>query len=181
MSSPTEFVKTYGNTCGTTLGLPFGTNVLNVATANAFRNLSNYFEGIAVGARGFNGYVVKGGVQASGTVTFSSIAAADTVTINGVIFTASASPTTNIQFLVTGGDTVAAAALAAKINASTAPNKIVNVVSATSALGVITLTFLETGQIGNLGTLAISAHGSVSGINFTGGTDGTVTALRKGL
>lgn len=181
MSSPIEFVKTFGRTCGSTLGSPFGLASRNVAIANAFRSVGSFFESVGMGTRGYNGYLVRGGVQATGTVTFSSIAAADTVTINGVVFTASASPSTNVQFLVTGGDTLAAAALAAKVNAATAPNKVLNTVSATSSGAIITLSFLETGQIGNLGTLAISAHGSVSGANFTGGTDGTTTALAKGL
>ena len=57
---------------------------------------------------------------------------------------------------------------------------VVNNVLATSALGVITFTAKEPGTMGNLMTLAISAHGSVS-TSVAGGTDGTVTALAKGI
>lgn len=119
-------------------------------------------------------------VQATGTVTFSSIAAADTVTINGVTFTASASPSGANQFLVTGGDTLAAAALAAKINSATAPTGIINVVTATSNAAIITLTAVQPGLTGNAVTLAISAHGSVSAARMAGGTDGTQVAVNYG-
>lgn len=182
MSSPIQFVKTYGSTCGISLGDSFGSGVQNVSIANAFRNLGKFFEGVGMGARGYNGYVVQGGTQASGTVTFSSLANNDTVTVNGVVFTAKTSGATgNNQFNLGASDTAAAINFAAVLNSTGAPNKIVNVVSASPAAAVTTITFLETGQIGNLGTLAISAHGSVSGGNLTGGTDGTTTPLAKGL
>lgn len=173
--------KITGSTKGNAnLSAGFG-NLLNVSLANAFRNIGTWFQSVGMGTRSASIKVYNTGVQASGTVTFSSIAAADTVTVNGVVFTASASPSGNNQFLVTGGDTLAAAALAVKLNATNAPNKVLNVISATSALAVITVTCTESGQIGNLCTLAISAHGSVSGANFTAGTDGTVISVAKGI
>lgn len=173
--------KITGSTKGSAnLSAGFG-NLQNVSLANAFRNIAQWFVGVGMGARSASIKVYNSGVQASGTVTFSSIAAADTVTVNGVVFTASASPSGAQQFLVTGGDTLAAAALTVKLNAATAPNKVVNVISATSASAIITITCTESGQIGNLCTLAISAHGSVSGAALSGGTDGTVVSIAKGI
>lgn len=182
MSSPTQFVKTYGNTCGISLGEPFGSGVKNVSIANAFRNLGKFFESVGIGARGFNGYVVQGGAQATGTVTFSSLANNNTITVNGVVFTAKTSGATgNNQFNLGANDTAAAVNFAAALNSSGAPAKIIGVVSASPAAAVTTITFIEAGAIGNLGTLAISANGSVSAANLAGGTDGTFTPLAKGL
>lgn len=109
-------------------------------------------------------------VQASGTVTLESFVADDTVTINGVVLTGKASPSGEAQFACGVSDTADAAALAAKINAHSTLSLIV---SATSALGVVTLTALKPGLLGNCITTAISAHGSVAAARLAGGTDGT--------
>lgn len=173
-------MKVSGKSSGSSLNIPLKA-LGDVSIANAFRNLGQWIESIAVGSRTFNGVVWSGGVQASGTLTLSSFVANDTVTINGVVFTGKASPASNVEFLIGADDTATAVNLAAKLNSTSAPNKILNVISATSALGVVTITMLESGQIGNLGTLAISAHGSRSGANLTGGTDGTMVSLAKGI
>lgn len=124
--------------------------------------------------------ISTGSVQATGTITFSSLAADDTVTVNGVVFTAKVSPSGDNQFALGADDTAAAANFAAKINASALAN-IVSVVSATSALGVVTLTAIQPGLAGNTNTIAISAHGSVSGSGrLTTGSDGTQVAVNFG-
>lgn len=223
--------------------------------------------GIASGAKLGKVRVNTGPVKASGTVTFSSIVADDTVTINGVVHTGKNSPSGEVQFTTGVSDEDSANSLASKINASTTA-KIVGVVAAhrrgTAALStcveddtltvngitftakdaptsgsktefgvgttdsetaenlkavveraalegvaglvgievsrstatltfnykgsltlaetgdgitvankVIVITSLVGGQAGNLCTLAISAHGSVSGAALTGGTEGT--------
>src|SRR5581483_7470396 len=158
--------KITGSTKGSSsLSSGFG-NLSNVSLANAFRNIGHWFESVGIGARSSSIKVYSSGVQASGTVTFSSLAANDTVTVNGVVFTAKTSGATgNNQFNLGANDTAAAVNFAAIINASNAPNKILNVVTASPAGAVTTITMTEAGQIGNLGTLAISAHGSVSGAN----------------
>lgn len=190
MASPIQYVKFVGQTAGSDL-----TNKLivlnNVSIANAFRNIGSWFESIGIGARSFKGYVFagSGGVPATNAVTFSSIAAADTVTINGVVYTGSNSATTsNVQFKTGGTDTTAALSLANVINGTSAngttvtpPAKINGIVTATAALGVVTITAVGPGAIGNLYTLAISAHGSVTGATFASGADGVITALAKGL
>jgi phage tail sheath gpL-like len=113
--------------------------------------------------------------KASGTVTLSSHVATDTVTINGVAFTCVASGATGNQYNVGASDTDTATALAAAINAS-ATALIDGYVTASSALGVVTITADDPGKQGNLITLAISAHGSVSGARCTGGDDGATTS-----
>lgn len=101
-------------------------------------------------------------VTASGTITFSSFVQDDTITINGTELTGKDSPSGSAQFKTGAGttDTTIAAAAAVCINANTTLNK---QVVATSSGTVLTITALVPGAFGNLGTIAISAHGSVSG------------------
>lgn len=179
MASPIQQFKIVGTTAGSTLTAPFA-NLRNSSIANAFRNIGKFFESIGIGTRGFKGTVSSNGVAASGTVTLSSMVAADTVTINGTVFTCEASGATGNQFNVGASDTLTAANLAAAINASATAVVVDNVV-ATSAAAVVTVTCKEQGTIGNLCTLAISAHGSVSAANLASGTDGTVIAIAKGI
>lgn len=107
--------------------------------------------------------------KASGTVTLSAHVAADTVTLGGTVLTAIASGATSSQYNIGADDTATAVNLAAAINANTTIN---TMVEATSALGVVTVTALIAGAMGNQFTLAISAHGSVSGAKLTGGAVG---------
>lgn len=109
-------------------------------------------------------------VAATGTYTISGGSGVLTATINGVaIATASQA----------GTDTACATALAAAINAST--NALVTgLVTATSALGVVTVTALA-GKMGNAVTTAASGTGNTADqVRLTGGTDGTaqVTAAK---
>lgn len=150
--------------------------------AISLRNMFHAFAGTDKIAK-FNVEVNTGdAVSATGTITLASMVAADTVTIGGVVLTAVASAPTSIQFVV-GTDTVTAANMAATINALPALNQMVR---ATSAAGVVTLTCLVPGTIGNLVTLAISAHGTVSGSGkLTSGaqstTYSTVNTYRLGV
>jgi hypothetical protein len=151
--------------------------LLNSGARRVKDNLGALLSALASGAVDQNSVkLVTGAVKASGTITFSSLVADDTVTINGVVFTAKASPSGANQFALGADDTAAAANLAAKINAS-ALAKIANVVTATSNGAVVTITCVVPGLVGNLGTLAISAHGSVSGAALTGGAEATITTL----
>jgi phage tail sheath gpL-like len=125
--------------------------------------IAKYLERLAAGGSSVNsGTLITGAVKASGTVTLSSIVADDTVTINGRIYTGKDVPSGAQQFLTGSTDTASATSLAAKINADTSP-LIAGVVTATSALGVVTVTCTVPGLVGNSVTIAISAHGSVSG------------------
>lgn len=139
------------------------------------------------------------GAHRRATVTLASLAAADTVTVNGVIFTCKASPTSgvNTDFLLGGSDTDTAKNLADVINAhpsltgitATASAGVVtlnyiggsltvaNSAHATVASAITVITVLTPGQIGNLCTLAISANGTA--VSPTGGTEGTEVILSK--
>jgi phage tail sheath gpL-like len=139
--------------------------------------LGRFFKAAAGGAlTGIRAIVKREEVQASGTITLDAFVEDDTVTINGVVFTGKAAPAGAQQFAVNADDAVTAANLAAKINAS-ALAKIVGVVTATSALKVVTVTAVAPGLVGNVCTLAISAHGSVSGANLAGGATGAQSDL----
>lgn len=139
-----------------------------------FEALRNFFHALAGKDRSAKAVVqVDSGdaVAASGTITLASLAAADTITVGPEVFTSSASPSGNNQFLSTGGDTVVAAAAAAKIAAH--PN-LLRYLTASAASGVITVTSLVAGRIGNNIPIAISAHGSVSGSGkLASGADAT--------
>lgn len=102
-------------------------------------------------------------VAATGTYTLSGASGVLTATINGVACsTASQS----------GTDTACATALAAAINAST--NALVTgLVTATSAVGVVTVTAIA-GKMGNAVTTTATGTGNTAGqARLTGGTDGT--------
>lgn len=111
-------------------------------------------------------------VFATGTVTLVSVANNDTVTINGVVWTAKTSGPTGNQWLVGVSNTADAAALVVAINASAAAG-ITGVVTATSALGVVTLAAAQAGLIGNAITLASSSNTTlaVSAARLAGGTE----------
>lgn len=129
--------------------------------------------------------------SATGTVTLASALAGDTVTINGLVYTAVAgAKSDNTEFSIDTDDATAAADLADSVNADVRPGTLGDV-SATSAAGVVTLTSDQDGAAGNATTLASSdgTRLAVSGATFSGGTttsstgnggDGTYTnvALR---
>lgn len=146
----------------------------------SLRSLSNYMDKLALGCSsgGASVDIQTGGTAASGTITLSSFVAGDTLTVGSQTFTSSATPSGNNQFLSTGGDTVVAAAATVKINAHPS---LTDVASATSALGVITVTADKVGLVGNAIALAISAHGSVSGAVLTSGANATSHVMHAGL
>jgi len=118
-------------------------------------------------------------VAASATLTLASVPADDTAVIAGVTLTAKASPDPEepSEWSQAGSDTVDAASLAACINAHTTLNKLVR---ATSAAGVVTVTCLVKGLIGNHLTIteggdSITATGS--GL-LTGGTGGATSVAK---
>lgn len=131
------------------------------------------------------------------TIAISSMVDGDTVTINTVVFTAKNTPDTidNRQFQVGNTDTATAnnlmtaiANMVAKFPANLSGIAVTQSTStltlnykgslsvsssahATVASTIVVITSIIPGQIGNLCTLAISAHGSV--VSPTGGTEGT--------
>jgi hypothetical protein len=112
-------------------------------------------------------------VKASGTITFSDHATAnDTLIINGVTFTAKASGAGANEFNVGASATASATNLAAAINASVTA-LVSGYVTATSALGVVTVSSAFYGLSGNQATIAEGVDSgsviSVSGARLTAG------------
>jgi hypothetical protein len=142
-----------------------------------------------------------------GTILLSSFVADDTVTINKLIFVGKASPSAADprQFLIGSTDALTAANLLAAIQKCQAlfPASLgINLLAASVSSATITLDYdgslviansahatldndmvriraIAGGQAGNLCTLAISAHGSVSAAALTGGTEGTETVFAQ--
>lgn len=113
------------------------------------------------------------GVQAFGTATPATVLAADTLTVNSVVFTAVASAPTANQFVV-GTNAVTGANLAAAINASVSGAVRGYVSAAANATtGVVTITANMAGYPGNRFPLATSTAPrlAVSGALLTGGTE----------
>lgn len=188
MPTTITYMRVSGKTAGSNLVDKL--KVLNnVAIANAFRNIGEWFEALGIGARVFNGFCHAGGTPSTDTITFTAFANTNTVTINGVVFTGTTvAPVSNVTFQIGANDTATAVNLVKLLNNTTGnafgppPAKVWGVfLPATNVAGVITLTAAEPGAITNLYTLAISANGSVGSALFTGGTDGTITALAKGI
>jgi hypothetical protein len=166
----------------------FLTGVSDESSANALAALIN--------ASALNLIVGCVGAKRRGTIAFSSFATTNYITVNGLVFTGKTSPTDGdkFQFKIGGSDSSTAENAMNAILACKHPA--VAGISITRSTSTLTFNFLGTltlavsangtatsktiviyslipGQIGNLCSLAISAHGSVSGANLTGGTEGT--------
>lgn len=153
--------------------------VKNKQEKNVLRRAGNFLRGLDAGAIIGNVQISASptnAVAASGTITLSTVVATNTVTIGNIVFTFTATPSVSTataqDVLVTGGDTVAAAAFVAAIAANATAKQFLY---ATSALGVITVSSRVPGIIGNYISLAKSgAPITVSGSGyFTGGTGGS--------
>jgi hypothetical protein len=143
--------------------------------------IKHFFTKAVLGVWNSSTYVTTNMVAATGTITFSSIANNDTVTVNGRVYTAKTSGATGLQqFNIGGSDTAAATNFALAVNADTSI-LVAGVVKAAAVAAVTTITSLVPGNIGNLSTIAISAHGSVSGANLTGGSQGSSGTITHGL
>lgn len=95
------------------------------------------------------------GAQASCTLTLVSVLNTNTVTINGVVYTAHTNTQANDQFDISGSDDADAAALCLAINNSTTAGSAAIV--ATVATNVVTVKARRGGIAGNLITVAVSA------------------------
>jgi hypothetical protein len=122
------------------------------------------------------------GVAASGTGTFTGAATADqTMKVAGVTFTAKATPNEDSnQYLVSADVSLGAASLARAINNSTSLN---GVASATSSLGVVTITCDVPGLIGNgIATVDVDTDNfTFAQGTLTGGTQSDYSTLSAGL
>ena len=140
--------------------------------------LENWVRGISGGNHRAKVSIQTGAnapVAASATATLASCVS-DTITIGGITFTGTGSPTTELHFETDGDDTADAAALAAAINAHSTLSK---VVSASSAAAVVTISCLIPGVIGNFITLSETGTTiTVSAAALAGGTGGAQEAVQ---
>lgn len=126
------------------------------------------------------------GTVAAGNVACTRAnAAGDTVTIAGIVFTETTSPSSNpldAQFARGASDTACAANLAAAINAHPA---LKGMLSAAGAVGDCVVTALDKGLFGNLIVMSTSDATAFGLTQFTSGAKGTVQAqfrtFRRGL
>lgn len=141
-------------------------------------NLLNYITGLQTGVpfrpAEFQISDLDDAVAATGVVTPASAQAADTVTVNGVVFTAvSGTPAAN-QFDISGTNTQAAESLVAAIN--TTATALAQLVVASNVGAAVTIAARTKGTVGNAYTLA-SSNGTrlpvtgTTGGRLTGGTD----------
>ncbi len=119
-------------------------------------------------------------VAATGTITAASVQAGDTVTVNGLVYTAvSGAKADNTEFTVDGGDTAVAADLADSITNDTRSGTLGDVTAA-NVDEVVTCTSDQSGTAGNAVTL-VSSNGTrlaVSGSGtFTGGLNADVATV----
>jgi len=141
-------------------------SILNARTGLANENLNNLSALIdAINGQSAvdltDGEIVVGEL-ASGLVTFTGNPSNDeTCTINGVVFTAKTSGATGNQFNIGASVTAHAANLAAAVNASTTAG-IKDVISATSSLGVVTLTSKVAGESGIYGLSETLSNATVT-------------------
>lgn len=119
-------------------------------------------------------------VASTGTVTLSSVLADDTVTVNGLIYTAvSSTKSDNTEFDISGTDIADAADLADSItNDSRTPITVpaIDVTAANGGSAICTITASTAGVDGNLIDLSSSNGGrlAVSGAFLTGGDDADI-------
>lgn len=149
------------------------------------RALINMLEGFTSGAKKGANFEIYANdstpVAASGTITLASATAGMVVEINGVPFVAvSGTPTSgNNEFDISGTDTAAATSLAASINASTSTG-IQYIVTASSALGVVTVTATQEGAQSNAVTIrtgGIRANGTVTYSSSSGAQTITINGV----
>lgn len=156
--------------------IPLVTGNLGIVVANksvtTAENLNNFFRGLLAGTKALSSALAEqpmslrcdvNPVFAVGTWTTASGSGTQTCVINGV----------SLSSVWATSDTVAAAAMAAVINAST--NALVTgMVTATSALGVVTITAAVAGKLGNaITTTATGTGATAEQARLLLGTDGT--------
>lgn len=189
MSSKFVLVVTTNNDGGTTAGeiaplssVPGQSFTTGVGSSAAIVNIARFLES-EVNGRGINVVYFDTAVSASTTGTFTGApTAADTITVNGVVFTARASGAVANEFNIGTSVTATAANLAAAINASTTTG-IVGVVGASSAAGVVTFFSIVPGAVGkNIPIVESLGNFTLAAVTFsTGGTQAHNATLSAGL
>jgi hypothetical protein len=140
----------------------------------ALQNFENYIGAVSGGQQSAKLLCKVGAVRATATMTSTGTAtAAEIFTLCNVVFTARASNPSANEFVVSGTVATQAANIAAAINASA---NLTGIVTATSSLGVVTITSVVPGLLGNAFQYS-EALTNVTIVAFAGGTDGTAYTL----
>jgi hypothetical protein len=139
----------------------------------ALNNVVDFLAGVAGGQRMGSLLTWKvGAVQASGTLTVAAGGSANNqaCTICNVTLTGKTSSTANNEFTVSATAATQATNMAAAINAST---DLAGKVTASALLGVVTITSIVPGLLGNGLQLSAGNLANVTLGAFANGTDGT--------
>lgn len=148
-------------------------NIAKVAAAAVTGLTDNSGGAAADGTIGAIGLVTPSAIAptaaATGSITFTGLPLADeTVTVNGVAFTAKASGATGAQFNIGADVTETALNFATVLNASVHAS--ISVATYTPALGVVSIAYDTAGTAGNAFTLTEAATNvTLSGATLTGG------------
>lgn len=147
--------------------------------SNTLDRLARYVDGMAAGALGYTNAATKiGAINATATLTVSSTGPTngEVGTVANVNITAKTSGAipANGEFNINASATVVATGIALAINSATA---LANLVSATSSLGVVTITAFTGGVEGNGLQLSAGNLANVVAVGFSGGTNGTKVVL----
>lgn len=145
---------------------------------SALLNVGNFIRAIASGNQNAELTVDMGAVKATGTITIASTGPTNnqTMTLCGETLTAKTSGAVPAdgEFNVSATPATVATNLAAAINAVVA---LQTVCTATAALGVVTVTAIAPGTMGN-GLYAVNVDlSNTTVVSLTGGTNGTTTVL----
>ena len=142
----------------------------------ALNNLINYLGGVSGGNYMANLAIKVGAVQATGTLTVSSTGSTNgqQMSVCNVLFTAVTSGATGNQFNISTTPATQAANMAAAINASA---NLTGKVTAVAVGGVVTITAVTPGLMGNGLNLDEGSLSNVAKGVFAGGTDGTAYDL----
>ena len=134
------------------------------------QKLMKYVRALMGGTKSAKVTVGVNAVKASATLTLVSVVATNTCTVAGQLFTAVASGATAAQFNVGASDTLTADSLVAQINAHTTINPWV---VASNVAGVVTITAISPGVLGNAIPLLGGTNITASAARLASGTSGS--------
>lgn len=151
----------------------------NADSSNSLDRLARYVDGLANSAFYYTTVVEGiGAVQATATFTVTSTGPTNgqigtVVNQNLTAETSGANPALG-QFNINASPTVVATGIALAINSTPAISALV---TATSALGVVTITAKHAGSTGNGLQISAGNWSNVAAAGFSGGSGGTVVTL----
>jgi len=154
-------------------------SLANDAALPSLVQLRNYLDAVIAGTKSANLSIVTDAVKATATITSTGTAANnETMTLCNQTITAktSGAVAADGQFNISATPATQAASIAAAINAM---SSLVGKVSATSSEGVVTVTSLVPGLVGNALQIVDVNLANVAVAAFSGGADGTTITIDK--